>query len=111
METNEIGHDRHLGLSLTSLIIVLILHLLLLTLHLLFTLFDAGLDGQEGPLEVLCEHISDNGLPCLLLATEAMPIIHSVYIVAGRRRIPLRANQYFDDNTAAFEEGEEDEFQ
>ena len=76
-------------MSLTSLIIILILHLLLLAFHLSLTLVDTGLDGQESPLEVLCEHISDNGLSCLLLATEAMPIIHSVYIVAGRRRIPL----------------------
>ena len=85
METNEVGHDRHLGLSLTSLIIVLILHLLLLALHLCLTLVDASLDCQEGPLEVLCEHISDYGLPCLLLTAEAVSIAYSVSIErAGR---------------------------
>ena len=113
MEADEIGHDRHLGLSLTSLIIVLILHLLLLALHLCLTLFDAGLDGQECPLEVLCEHISNNGLPCLLLTTKAMPIVHSVSIERAGCQccILLRADQYFDYDTAAFEEGEEDELQ
>ena len=89
MEADEIGHDRHLSLSLPSLIIVLILHLLLLALHLLFTLFDAGLDGQEGPLEVLCEHVRDYGLPCLLLTTKAMSVTHSVSIERAGRHIRI----------------------
>ena len=82
----------------------------LILLVVIFALLNARQDGQEGPFEVLCEHVGNYRLASLLLARRASN--------GPRQRITRVLSHLFvllledlDDQTASLEEGEEDELE